>query len=64
MFKKLLLFGIFLFNQLWGEVREPHETLQLECSSSQNLIILWLQVDLERNEHIAWIHLTPCSRLF
>ena len=63
MFKKLLLCGIFLFNQLWCEVREPHETLQLECSSSQNLIILWLQVDLERNEHIAWIPSNPMQSI-
>ena len=63
MFKKLLLFGIFLFNQLWGEVREAHETLQLECSSSQNLIVLWLQVDLERNEHIAWVPPNPMQSI-
>ena len=60
---KSLIAGLICFNSLNAEVRQPDETLQLQCNSKTNVTILWLQIDLERNEHLAWDPKNPMESI-
>ena len=50
MIKKLLLItGVLHSTYAWTDVRTDDETIQLECEETY-----WFQIDLVRNEHLAW----------
>ena len=60
MIRKLLLsLGLLLSIYAWSDVRTDDETIQLECEGDT----YWFQIDLERNEHLAWKYNEPKTPL-
>ena len=59
MIKKLLLItGVLHSTCAWTDVRTDDETIQLECEKTY-----WFQIDLVRNEHLAWKYDEPKTPL-
>jgi len=59
MIKKLLLItGVLHSTYAWTDVRTDDETIQLECEETY-----WFQIDLVRNEHLAWKYDEPKTPL-
>ena len=59
MIKKLLLItGVLHSTCAWTDVRTDDETIQLECEETY-----WFQIDLVRNEHLAWKYDEPKTPL-
>ena len=59
MIKKLLLItGVLHYTYAWTDVRTDDETIQLECEETY-----WFQIDLVRNEHLAWKYDEPKTPL-
>ena len=59
MSKKLLLItGVLHSTYAWTDVRTDDETIQLECEETY-----WFQIDLVRNEHLAWKYDEPKTPL-
>ena len=59
MIKKLLLItGVLHSTYAWTDVRTDDETIQLECEETY-----WFQIDLVRNEHLAWKYDEPKNPL-
>ena len=59
MIKKLLLItGVLHSTYAWSDVRTDDETIQLECEETY-----WFQIDLVRNEHLAWKYDEPKTPL-
>ena len=59
MIKKLLLItGVLHSTNAWTDVRTDDETIQLECEETY-----WFQIDLVRNEHLAWKYDEPKTPL-
>ena len=59
MIKKLLLITGVLHSTYAGtDVRTDDETIQLECEETY-----WFQIDLVRNEHLAWKYDEPKTPL-
>ena len=56
--KLILITGVLLSAYAWTDVRTDDETIQLECEKTY-----WFQIDLVRNEHLAWKYDEPKTPL-
>ena len=56
--KLILITGVLLSAYAWTDVRTDDETIQLECEETY-----WFQIDLVRNEHLAWKYDEPKTPL-
>ena len=54
----LTLLVLLLSAFAWTDVRTDDETIQLECEETY-----WFQIDLVRNEHLAWCNDVPKTTL-
>ena len=54
----MLITGVLHSTYAWTDVRTDDETIQLECEETY-----WFQIDLVRNEHLAWKYDEPKTPL-